>query len=322
MVKVIGLDLGYDSVKTYDGKTFRTFPARAIPVDGMASDLLPKERMQIKTVDGEWFLGETAIRQGNRVISGRRHDDYVMTPIWKAMLLMAVSETLSPNTDEIEVALSLGLPFQDYRDHKSLQAVIGTHFVERPNRRKLKVKIASVFVKPQCFVVAANMKSDSLRSVVDGGGRTVGISTLQGTDLFGFTQMNCSNSEGALDVLESIAGELAGQFKVPFSTYEIAKMAQDGNYNIRVKNKPWNVEPLFDKKLSEFKDTIYTFVAKSLGDYFGRAEITMVGGAVPLLAKYMKADSRFDGFYMHQNPVYANAEALYNVGLYKVKYDA
>lgn len=283
----LGTDMGHRYSKFFDGSEAKIIPTVLGEPQG---DLMgDNSRAEIKTAEGHWYVGQTAINQSVTHITGR-DERWAFSPEYRALLLFGISEYLSPSTDSVVVDLILSLPIADYKRNRPelTKQIKGTHLVERPNRRKLMVTVRNLYWLPQGFAPARPFLGDD-RNVValDWGSRNINTAQFKGRELI--NSKTASVEAGAAAVIQDIGQRIEERTKRELSEPEIVKVIQ--SRQLRAFGQPVDVSDIIDDRLGYYSRFYESFISDRWGsgadiDTF----VSFGGGAIlageTLLAKY------------------------------------
>jgi hypothetical protein len=149
-------DSGYAFRKTYANGKKIIFSSLAGEVQESAFDLLSANNQHTITVDGygSWSFGDTAQSQSSLATHSQDHD-WIFSSQYLAGLLLAISKCISPNTYDVGVRLTTGLPYVDFNRGKEFRNgfkhfLLGDYYITRNDVRQ-RVEITSVLQVPQAF---------------------------------------------------------------------------------------------------------------------------------------------------------------------------
>lgn len=183
-------DVGFAYTQTVANSSEVIFQSSPGEVTRSDFDLLGKQedKLNIKTKEGSWTFEKNAM--GSR----RQDSDWAFSPMHLAAVLLGISETISRQTNSIDVNLTTGLPYKSWKNadfrKRYKKRLTGLHEIYRDKKRQ-EVNIKSIQVIPQnlgaiFFHFLDNkgaFKSASKKSFIVGsiniGGHTVEMATAE-----------------------------------------------------------------------------------------------------------------------------------------------
>ena len=153
---IIGLDIGYNATKLFDGKTKTIFPSASGTVNKSRFGLTNKDDFIVKIPgDGEWMIGETAVGE-SRIIARREDRKWITSPEYYRLFIAALSKV----KDSV-VSIVTGLPVAFYDDKDELEQILkaGEHIFS-VNGVDRKVTVDRCLVVPQPFGTVAALALD------------------------------------------------------------------------------------------------------------------------------------------------------------------
>lgn len=273
----LSVDMGHRYSKFFDGsKTKIILTILGEPQGDLMGD---NNRQEIRTSEGHWYLGQTAVTQSLTHITGK-DEEWASTPEYRALLLYGISEYLSPSTDSTVVDLVVSLPIVDYRRNRPALTKLlrKTHLVERPNRRKLIVTIRNLLWLPQGFAPAKPFLGDDKNVVaLDFGSRNINYVQFNGQELInGKTD---SKEVGAAQVIQDIVKRIQEQTGRELSEQEMMEVIQGKEF--RVSGQPIDVSDIITERLGYYARFYKSFIS----DRWGSAKdidtfVSFGGGAI------------------------------------------
>jgi len=149
-------DSGFGFRKTFANNKKVIFSSLAGEIQESAFNLFSKNSQYSITVGGHgsWSFGNTAETQSSLATHSQSYD-WIFSSQYLAGLLLGLSKCISPNTREIGVRLTTGLPYRDFNRGKQFReqfkhSLLGNYTVYR-NDVKQSIEILSVLQVPQAF---------------------------------------------------------------------------------------------------------------------------------------------------------------------------
>ncbi len=268
--------------------------------------------LQLETADGAWFVGEGAIEQSLNLIRGQDRD-WLKTPMYRALLLAGISETISASTHEVTIDLVSGLPVADFSMREDVAGLIrGTHMVKRPGRRSLEITIRNVLFIPQALAVFdGNLPEGETLVVLDIGGRNINFSTFTGKRA---VAAQCGSTEtGMLNIVEQMARRVKDRTGRDLKTHQAIEVMKTGQ--ARFRGQPYDVSDIVKDELAMFIDAIHTLISSRWGDTGAIDTLLVAGGGA--LAVGNEICRRYPQARVIDDPQWANVNGYLRYGRMK-----
>lgn len=301
----IAIDMGHRYSKFFDGSE----PKMILTVLGEPQgDLMgDNTRSEIKTAEGHWFVGQTALSQSLTHITGR-DERWAFSPEYRALLLFGISEHLSPSTDSVVVDLILSLPIADYkRNRPALTKLLKkTHLVERPHRRKLMVTIRNLVWLPQGFAPAKPFLGDDKNVVaLDWGSRNINTAQFKGRELI--NSKTASVEAGAAQIVQDIGQRIEERTKRDLSEPEIVQVIQ--TKELRAFGQPVDVSDIIEDRLGYYSRFYESFISDRWGNGADIDTFVSFGGGAILAGESLK--QKYPQMVVLDDPQNAQVRAMY-----------
>lgn len=251
-------DSGFGYRKTYANGKKVIFSSLAGEVQESEFSLFSENGQYSITVEnhGSWSFGNTAESQSSLAGHSQSYD-WIFSNQYLAGLLLGISKCISPNTREIGVRLTTGLPYRDFQRGREFRnqlkhSLLGNHIIYR-NGNKQSVEILSVLQVPQAFGPIFNHilddKGELISNIADRdyirigsiniGSNTVEVGTididLQNMRLDVVEVGTRSRAIGVFTILpvtrKHIQEKFAGEYFSDFELLEILKAGRVERYN-------------------------------------------------------------------------------------------
>ncbi len=315
---IIGLDIGYNAVKVFDGKTKTLFSSVSGTVNRSRFGLSAKDDFIVKIPgDGEWMIGETAVAE-SRIVSRREDRKWISTPEYYRLFIAALSKV----NDSI-VSIVTGLPVAFYDDKDDLEKILkaGEHIFSA-NGSDRKVTIDKCLVIPQPFGTVACLALDengnitdkelagSNVGVIDIGGKTTNILTV--SKLSEVERQTISINTGGWDIIRDVKNQLN-------KIYPAMEDQRDHDMAEIVKNKAItlygnkiNITDIVDNIVSPLAQQVVSEATQMWGSGSGLSKIIIAGGGAFFVSDYIK--QKFPHAIMVDDPVFSNVIGYYKLG--------
>lgn len=301
----LAIDLGHRYSKFFDG----TEPKMILTMLGEPQgDLMgDNNRGEIKTNEGHWYVGQTALHQSLTHITGK-DERWAFSPEYRALLLYGISEYVSPATDNLVVDLILSLPIADYkRNRPALTKLLKqTHLVDRPNRRKLMVTIRNLIWLPQGFAPAKPFLGDDKNVVaLDWGSRNINTAQFKGRELI--DNRTASAEAGAAAIIQDIGKRIEERTKRELSEPEIVEVIQ--SKELRAFGQPVKVDDIIEERLGYYSRFYESFISDRWGNGADIDTFVSFGGGAILAGQSLKA--KYPQMVVLDDPQNAQVKAMY-----------
>lgn len=302
----IAADMGHRYSKFFDGATkLMISTVLGEPQGDLMGD---NNRQEIKTQDGHWYIGQTALLQSLTHITGK-DESWSFSPEYRAMLLFGLSEFLSPATDNVVIDIILSLPITDYKRNRPAltKSLRKTHLVERPNRRKLSVTIRNLVWLPQGFAPAKPFMGEDKNVVsLDWGSRNINTAQFTGRKLI--DSKTQSVEAGAAAVLRDIGKRIEERTKRELSEPEIVTAIQ--SKVVTSFGKPVNVADIIDDRLGYYTRFYESFISDNWGNGADIDTFVSFGGGAILAGASLLA--KYPQMVVLDDPQFAQVTAMYD----------
>ncbi|WP_051412058.1 ParM/StbA family protein [Halonatronum saccharophilum] len=349
-VNVIGVDLGYDSVKMMAKDQEIIFPSLAEEEEeGILSersfDLINKDSIndrfdpkkiiiELEEGLGEqesanriYRVGDYVLNQRSASVSYSLSDKKYEEPEEFAKLLAGIS-LLFPKANKVSIRnLITGLPIKYYENHKE--------FFKNKLENNFKIKISNVsnqFVEKEIEIRKATIIPQGLASYYDFVMNSEGMVSKNIEDGFGIIDLGGLT----IDCVAFNEGELIKDSPISFSDgvrTRIFKKIQDsldidiaqdlikraileGNDFIKVRNETYNFEAIKDQAIDRLARDIALQIKNRWGSYLMIDRVLITGGATILLFdKVNEYLADFPCERINQNPQFSNCRGYLKLGL-------
>lgn len=301
----IAIDMGHRYSKFFDGaepKMINTVLGE--PQGDLMGD---NNRQEIKTTEGHWYVGQTAMRQSVTHITGM-DERWAFSPEYRALLLYGISEYLSPSTDSVVVDLILSLPIADYKRNRPAltKQLRQTHLVERPNRRKLLVTVRNIIWLPQGFAPAKPFLGDDKNVVaLDWGSRNINTAQFVGRELI--NSKTASVEAGAAQVVQDIGQRIEERTKRELSEPEIVNVIQ--TRQLRAFGQPVEVADIIEERLGYYSRFYESFISDRWGNGADIDTFVSFGGGAILAGESLQA--KYSQMVVLDDPQFAQVREMY-----------
>jgi plasmid segregation protein ParM len=315
---IIGLDIGYNAVKMFDGKTKTMFSSVTGTVNRSRFGLGAKEDFIIKIPgDGEWMVGQTAVNE-SRIVSRREDRKWINTPEYYRLFIAALSKV----NDSI-VSIVTGLPVAFYDDKDELEKILkaGEHTFSA-NGSDRKVTIDKCLVIPQPFGTVAclaldengNISDKELASgqvgVIDIGGKTTNILTV--SKLSEVARQTISINTGGWDIIRDVKNQLNKMYPAMEDQrdHDMAEIVK--NKTITLYGNKINITEVVDSIVSPLAQHVVAEATQMWGSGSGLSKIIITGGGAFFISQYIT--QKFSHAIMVDDPVFSNVMGYYKLG--------
>lgn len=313
----LGVDIGYNAVKVYDGKTKTIFQSVTGTADRQRFRLLGNDNVRVVEFAGEEFVfGEYAVEQ-SRTTQRREDRDWIESQEYYKLFLAALSFC-----QEDDLVVVTGLPVAFYGDkEKLLRLLVGEHqFTVDGEKRKVVVADKS-HVIPQPFGQLLNIAlseagelsnvefANKTVGVVDIGGKTTNI--LSANKLAEKTRQTASVNVGGWDVVKTIRSKFESMFpELDMRDHEItnAIISQRINYF----GKQHDITNVVDSTVHPIAQKIIGEMTTLWNSGASIDEIVISGGGANLFARYIK--SAFQHANVSEEPIFGNVMGYWKLG--------
>lgn len=303
----IAVDMGHRYSKFFDGSEAKLM----LTVLGEPQPTLMENgngQGEIKTAEGHWYIGQTALQQSLTHITGK-DERWAFSPEYRALLLYGISSYLSPATDSVVIDIILSLPIADYKRHRPelTKRLKKTHPVERPHCRKLLVTIRNIIWLPQGFAPAKPFLADD-RNVValDWGSRNINTAQFKGRELI--NNKTASIEAGAAYVLQDIGQRIEEQTRRELSEPEIVEAIQTGK--IRAFGQPVDVSDIIRERLGYYTRFYESFISDRWGNGADVDTFVSFGGGAILAGETIT--QKYPQMVVLDNPQLAQVTAMFD----------
>lgn len=275
--------------------------------------LAGKNGYDIQTKDGSWLFGESALLQ-SALASRRQDSDWIFYPQYLAGMLVAISECISRNTDEVVVDLATGLPYADYSRGQSYldrfrKCLKGEHEIRR-TFGKQTINIRSVLIVPQNFgPILRHLFDESgqlhrpvtedesiFLGCINIGSHTVELGTCEVTlgksiKINPVEAQSLSEKKGVYSLLPAIRPLLKEQFAGETFSYDrVLKALETGKINIY--NQKYPIRNI-SQPIGQFNERILGLATQNWSDQMpiplnSLFTLILTGGGANLTASYLK----------------------------------
>ena len=304
-------DSGFCDRKTYANNRQVIFSSLAGELQESDFNLFSTNSAFSITVEGHgsWSFGETAESQSSLVGHTQSHD-WVLSSQYLAGLLLGISRCISPQTRDIAVRLTTGLPYRDFQRGKEFRnqfkhSLLGNYHIARDGVKQT-IDITSVLQIPQAFgppffhllTDKGELRTDladreTIRvGSVNVGGNTVEVGTID-VDLVNMRLDvvkvgTHSRSIGVFTLLPILREMLQQEFKgAYFTDYELLRVLKTGKAQAYDKSISVDISPI---KMHLYRQVVDNLLSKVYSDELKHqlyAIISTGGGANLLdLSKY------------------------------------
>lgn len=302
----VSIDMGHRYSKFFNGDEPLILPTvLGEPQLDLMND---NNREEIKTQEGHWYIGHTALKQSLTHITGK-DEKWAFSPEYRALLLYGLSEYLSPATDSVVLDVILSLPISDYKRHRPdlTKLLQKTHLVERPNRRKLMATIRNIIWLPQGFAPAKPFMGDSKNVVaLDWGSRNINTAHFHGRELI--NSKTNSFEAGAAQVLQDIGRRIEERTKRELSEPEIVTVLEEKT--VRSFGEPVDVADIVDERLAYYARFFESFISDRWGNGAGIDTFVSFGGGAILAGESLT--QKYPQMVILNNPQLAQVMAMYD----------
>lgn len=301
----LAADMGHRYSKYFDGsKPKMIHTVLGEPQGDLMGD---NNREEIKTAEGHWYIGQTALLQSLTHITGK-DEQWAFSPEYRALLLYGISEYLSPSTDSAVIDLILSLPIADYkRNRPELTKLLRqTHLIERPNRRKLMATIRNIIWLPQGFAPAKPFMGEEKNIVaLDWGSRNINTAQFVGRELI--NSKTASIEAGAAQVVQDIGQRIEERTKRELSEPEIVRVIQ--TRQLRSFGQPVDVSDIIDERLGYYSRFYESFISDRWGSGADIDHFVSFGGGAILAGESLK--KKYPQMIVLDDPQFAQVTAMF-----------
>lgn len=309
------IDLGFGYLKAKANKKEVIFPS--VYGEYQHSDfglLAGRNGYDIQTKDGSWLFGESALLQ-SALVSRRQDSDWIFYPQYLALMLVAISECISRNTDEVVVDLATGLPYADYSRGKSFlekfrKCLRGQHEIRRTfGKQTINIR-EQILIVPQNYGPILrhllNEKGELRRPETEDkavflgsiniGSHTVELGTCEVTlgqsiRINPVEVQSLSEKKGIYSLLPAIRPLLKEQFAGETFSYDRVLKALETGY-ISLYNKKYTINNI-DQPVGQFNERILGLATQNWSDQMpvplnSLFALIITGGGANLTASYLR----------------------------------
>ncbi|NMB65623.1 MAG: ParM/StbA family protein [Spirochaetes bacterium] len=315
---IIGIDIGYNATKLFDGKTKTIFASASGTVNKSRFSLTTKEDFIVKIPgDGEWMIGETAVEE-SRIIARREDRKWITSPEYYRLFIGALSKV----KDNI-VSIVTGLPVAFYDDKDELEQILkaGEHIFSA-NGVDRKVTVDKCLVIPQPFGTVAclaldengNISDKDLASgnvgIIDIGGKTTNILTV--SKLSEVARQTVSINTGGWDIARDVKNQLNKIYPAMEEQrdHEIADIVR--NKSITLFGNKINIAEIVDSVVFPLSQQVIAEINQMWGSSAGLSKIVITGGGAYFVAPYIM--QKYSHAIMVDDPVFSNVIGYYKLG--------
>jgi len=302
----ISADMGHRFSKFFNGDKENMLPT--VLGEPQADLMGDDNREEIKTQDGHWYIGHTALEQSITHITGK-DENWAFSPEYRALLLYGISEYLSPATDNVVVDIILSLPIVDYKRHRpELSKLLKkTHLVERPNRRKLMATIRNIIWLPQGFAPAKPFMGENKNVVaLDWGSRNINTAQFNGRKLI--NSKTASIEAGAAQVLLDIGRQIEERTKRELSEPEIIEVIQ--TKTVSSFGQPVDIADIVEERLGYYIRFFESFISDRWGNGADIDTFVSFGGGAIFGGDSLQ--KKYPQMVVLDNPQFAQVIAMYD----------
>lgn len=304
---MIGIDIGYGYVKSYNGTHGDIFPsavAQAISTQYSQEEVI--------AVNGaKFFVGDTALRE--RVyLYDIRVRDFILSEPWTALLCSALHRRGVHGG-----VLVLGIPPGHYtkeiaaemtdKVHKTCFIVHGVNGAPKT----IATSFDKVKVVPQGGGVFFDYMFDRRTignianiAVIDIGHQTLDLVFFEGNRYVESAAV--SYPMGVSVVLDRIRRQVSLEHKVNLQNTEAEKALRTGKLSIY--GKEYDIRDLLDRELEGFTGNVRSLITKHIEDLGARVETILVAGGG---ANLLKSSFQKYSYIVPAEPQFANARGYY-----------
>jgi plasmid segregation protein ParM len=321
--EVVGIDIGYGFVKSFDGQNEIVFPS----VVGIGRDISyssqlstyksPLDTLALSYNGKNHFIGNYAIRQSS--IPSRSLDIKKPEDINTLLLFLTALGLFSTNGHQ-QFSVVTGLPTNyilSYQDQlKSLLS--GDHHISLQLRGKSEEKhltVTDMKIVPQPFGTLFNLVLDSNGEIADENmsGKIIGIADIGFktadfvvSDSLEFVdRLSSSSGSGMVSAYEIIAAMIRNRYKIDKKDYELDQIVKDKTIKIAGVNH--DISDIVSEAYYNLAAKIKTEL-DSLWDYRELDAIILTGGGGEALSEYLIP--KFNNMMLVQDAQFANVKGF------------
>jgi plasmid segregation protein ParM len=315
----IGIDVGYNAVKIYDGKNKAIFPS-VVGTPDKARFSLRGDSSHIVTIpsDGTWMVGAGAVEQ-SRFTQRREDRGWIDSDEWYRLFIGALSSINASG----DVHIVTGLPIAFFDDAEKLKnRVVGRHSYRRDEQPECSVNVIRCRVVPQPFGTLLNyaLNNDGdiadpsyaggTIGIIDVGGKTTNI--LSATKLAERLRQTTSVNIGGWDIVRAVRRELEKQYPdLEIRDHDIANAVVTGK--IKYYGADDSIVKLTDAVIHPFADQIIAEVTQVWNRGANIDKILITGGGAMLIGKYLTKE--FKHAIIVEDPIFSNVMGYWKFGL-------
>lgn len=313
-MSILGIDLGYYQVKTYDGNKKNSFVSVVGSPDISQIQALATDTDKVIEVNGNKYLvGQSAVDK-SRMRHRREDRDWIDSEEYRVLFYRALAGFPAG-----EYQVVTGLPNDFYSDAPRVkESLSGVHefiFNGMPVRYKID---ASVIMQP--FGALANMAFDDhgnvadqsffeLTGVIDIGGKTTNI--LTASNFADISAQTMSKNIGGWDIIRAVRARMQREYpKSNLNDHQIARAISTGEF-FEFGN-PVRITGLLDDVLPLMAEDIIGKASSLWGSGANLRRVLVTGGGAQMLGRYIK--EAFPHTVIVDDPIFANAVGYYRYG--------
>lgn len=313
-MSILGIDLGYYQVKTYDGNKKNSFVSVVGSPDVSRIQALASDTDKVIEVNGSKYLvGQSAVDK-SRMRHRREDRDWIDSEEYRVLFYRALAGFPAGKYQVVT-----GLPNDFYSDAPRLkEALSGVQefvFNGMPVRYEIE---ASVIMQPfgalacMAFDDFGNVSDQSffeLTGVIDIGGKTTNI--LTASNFADISAQTMSKNIGGWDIIRAVRAKMQEAFpKSNLSDHQIAEAIISGEFYEF--GKAVNISDLLDDVLPMMAEDVIGKASSLWGSGANLRRVLVTGGGAQMLSRYI--EKAFPHTVVVADPVFANAVGYFRYG--------
>jgi len=324
--ELVGVDIGYGFVKSYDGEHEIVFPS----VVGIGRDISyrsqlstyksPLDTLALKYNGKNYFIGNYAIRQSSipsRSLDIKKPEDL------NTLLLFLTSLGLYSNEPQQQFSVVTGLPTNYILSYQEQLANLlsGEHQIvlgiDGKNEEK-RIIVNDIKIVPQPFGTLFNLVLDSAGNVSDQemSNKIVGIADIGFktadfvvSDSLEFVdRLSSSSNSGMVSAYEIIAAMIRSKYKIDKKDFELDQIVK--NKTIKIAGINYDISDIISEAYFNLAAKIKTEL-DSLWDYRELDAIILTGGGGEALSEYLIP--KFNNMMLVQDAQFANVKGFWKL---------
>ncbi len=324
--EVLGIDVGYGFVKSFDGQNEIVFPS----VVGIGRDISyhsrlstynsPLDTLSLTSNGKKYFVGNYAIRQSS--IPGRSLDIKKPEDINTLLLFLTALGLYSPETHQ-QFSVVTGLPTNYILSYQEqlMNILQGEHYISLQVNGRAEEKhlnVSDISIVPQPFGTLYNLVLDNNGRVEDRDmtNKIVGIADIGfktadfvvADSLEFVDRLSSSSNSGMVSAYEIIAAMIRHKYKIDKKDFELDQIVR--NKTIKIAGVDHDISDIISEAYYNLAAKIKTEL-DSLWDYRELDAIILTGGGGEALSEYLIP--KFNNMMLVHDAQFANVKGFWKL---------